>query len=128
MITEVTNGIKVSVETAFVPEQSDIENLQYVYAYRITIENDSHYVVQLLRRHWLITDTDCSHKEVEGEGVIGEKPVIQPGESYSYSSGCSLLGEIGRMKGTYLMLRHDNFVKFEVNIPEFILTPFYMLN
>ena len=128
MVTKVTDGIKVSVETAYIPEESDIENLQYVYAYRIFIENDSHHIVQLLRRHWFITDTDGSKKEVEGEGVIGEKPVIHPGESYTYTSGCSLIGEVGKMRGTYQMLRHDNFSKFEVNIPEFILTPFYKLN
>jgi len=119
IFTEVTAGICVSVETFFQPSHSNPSQSHYVFAYRITIKNDSENAVRLKRRHWYIIDSDNSRREVEGEGVVGEQPYIAPGESYRYVSGCNLNTEIGKMFGTYLMERQLDKKLFFVKIPEF---------
>ena len=128
MVTEVTSGIKVSVETFYVAEQSVPISNRFVFAYRINIENRSEHTIQLLRRRWFIFDSRGTIKEVEGEGVVGEQPVIPPGDSFSYSSGCHLHTEAGSMKGYYTMHRTDGGKKFKVTIPEFHLIVPYKLN
>ncbi|NNC84708.1 MAG: Co2+/Mg2+ efflux protein ApaG [Bacteroidia bacterium] len=119
MVTEVTAGVKVMVETFFQPTHSNPGQSHFVFAYRITIENDSDYTIRLRRRHWYIVDSDNARREVEGEGVVGEQPLISPGESYRYVSGCNLNTEIGKMFGTYLMERQLDKQLFYVKIPEF---------
>ena len=119
IFTEVTAGIKVSVETFYQPTHSTPGFSQYVFAYRIAITNDSDNIIQLKKRHWHIIGSDNSHREVEGEGVVGEQPFIAPGETYRYVSGCNLNTEIGKMYGTYLMERVTDHKLFFVKIPEF---------
>ncbi len=121
MVTKVTGGVKVSVEAFYQPQHSDPRLNHFVFAYRITIENYSDHAVQLKRRHWIIIDADGQHREVEGEGVVGEQPVIEPGEMYKYVSGCNLTCEIGKMFGSYEMERCDDKRKFKVRIPEFLM-------
>jgi ApaG protein len=116
-----TDGIRVEVESFFVPEQSDPAGDRYVFAYRIRITNESDEVVQLVRRHWVITDGDGSIREVEGEGVVGEQPVLDCGETHEYTSGAVLRGPVGAMEGSYEMHRADGSV-FEASIPHFELT------
>jgi ApaG protein len=128
MISEVTHGIKVIVETFYHREHSDYYNSQFVFAYRITIENESEYAIKLLRRHWFIFDSVGEHKEVEGEGVVGKQPVIQPGEHHQYISGCTLKSEMGTMRGTYQMQRLADGKLFDVVIPEFTLVTPEKLN
>ena len=128
MITQVTSGIKVSVETFYRPDQSNPARTQYVFAYRITITNNSDYSVQLKRRHWFVLDSNATNREVEGEGVVGEQPIVSNGESYQYVSGCNLDSEIGKMYGTYMMERLIDKKKFYVRIPEFQLDVPYKLN
>ena len=105
MVTEITEGIKVSVETEYQPEYSSPSQYHYVFTYRITIENESENTIQLLRRHWFIHDANTIIREVEGEGVVGQQPVLEPGQDHKYVSGCNLKSGIGKMKGTYLFER-----------------------
>ena len=119
MTTEVTSGIKVSVETFYQPTHSNPSHSHYVFAYRITIQNDSGEPVRLRRRHWNVVDSDGTKREIEGEGVVGEQPFLANGESYRYVSGCNLNSELGKMFGTYLMERVVDKKLFYVRIPEF---------
>lgn len=128
MVTEVTEGIKITVNTEYQPEYSSPFNMHFVYAYKIMIENYSDHTVQLVRRHWYIYDTDGSVREVEGEGVVGQQPILEHGESHQYISGCNLKTSIGKMKGTFLMERILDNKEFEVAIPEFVLIPPFKLN
>ena len=128
MVNTITDGVKVSVETIYQPEYSNPANDHFMFAYKIQIENLSNYAVQLLRRHWVIFDSNCSRREVEGEGVVGLQPVIEPGKSHQYVSGCNLRTDIGSMKGEYQMLRLFDDHVFEVQIPEFYLIAPYKLN
>jgi len=128
MITQVTSGVKVSVETFYRPDQSDPLMSQFVFAYRLTITNNTEFSIQLKRRHWFVLDAAANNREVEGEGVVGETPVIGAGESYQYVSGCNLDSEVGKMFGTYLMERLIDKKRFFVRIPEFQLVVPYKLN
>ncbi len=125
METAITNDIKVTVEVIYQPAYSKPMKNEYVFAYRITIENLGLYTVQLLRRHWNIWDSNGISREVEGEGVVGDQPILEPGQSYQYVSGCPLVTDIGTMSGTFQMLRIDNKKEFKANIPKFqLITPF----
>ena len=127
MNSKISEGITVSVETFYQPEYSNIANSEFMFAYRITIENNNAYPVKLLRRHWYIYDATGSLKEVEGEGVVGVQPQINSGEQYQYVSGCNLRTELGKMYGTYTMENINNKRLFEVIIPAFEMTvPFKM--
>ncbi|MDJ1469463.1 Co2+/Mg2+ efflux protein ApaG [Cytophagaceae bacterium DM2B3-1] len=128
MVTEITEGVKVTVATEYQPEYSSPAQEHYVFTYKISIENCSEYTVQLLRRHWHIHDSNGSIREVEGEGVIGLQPVLEPGETHEYVSGCNLKTNIGKMKGTYLMERIVDGKQFRVRIPEFTMVVPYRLN
>jgi len=128
MITEITQGIKVTVETEYQPSYSSPSQYHYVFTYRITIENQSEYTIQLLRRHWNIHDAGFSSREVEGEGVVGQQPVLEPGQNHQYVSGCNLKSGIGKMVGTYQMERIVDGTKFEVIVPEFIMIAPLRLN
>ena len=125
MVSKISEGVTISVETFYQPDYSNPENNEYMFAYRITLENNNTYPVQLLRRHWYIFDSNCIHREVEGEGVIGIQPKINPGEKYQYVSGCNLRTEMGKMQGTYFMENTNTKKTFLVNIPSFeMIVPF----
>ncbi|CAN5746078.1 Co2+/Mg2+ efflux protein ApaG [soil metagenome] len=127
MISKISEGITVSVETFYQPDYSNPANGEYMFAYRITIENSNSYPVKLLRRHWYIYDATGDLREVEGEGVIGVQPIIEPGEKYQYVSGCNLRTEMGKMYGTYSMENINNNKPFAVSIPAFeMIVPFKM--
>jgi ApaG protein len=126
--TTITDGVKISVEIQYQPEYSNPAGEHYMYAYKINIENMSDYTVQLLRRRWDIFDSNGSHREVEGEGVVGQQPVIEPGESHEYISGCNLKTDMGSMKGEYQMLRMIDNTLFDAQIPEFYLIAPFKLN
>lgn len=128
MVTAITEGVKISVETMYQDEYSNPAGAQFMFAYRIEIENLSDYTIQLKRRRWTIFDSNGSEREVEGEGVVGVQPVIEPGTSHSYVSGCQLATEIGSMKGYYYMSRMATGTEFTVMIPEFNLIVPYKLN
>jgi ApaG protein len=127
MVSKVTGGVKVSVESFYQPDYSNPVNGEYMFAYRVTIENNNGFPVKLLRRHWYIFDSNASHREVEGEGVVGVQPQINAGEQYQYISGCNLKTEMGKMYGTYLMEDIATRKQFSVNIPVFeMVVPFKM--
>ncbi|MCE1181118.1 MAG: Co2+/Mg2+ efflux protein ApaG [Rhodocyclales bacterium] len=112
--------IEVLPEPQFLPEQSSQDDNRFVFAYTITIRNTGQQPAQLISRHWIITDGDNKIQEVRGLGVVGEQPMIKPGESYQYTSGCALTTPVGTMKGTYQMVGEDGS-RFEAEIPEFVL-------
>lgn len=118
--TATTKGIRIDVESLFLPEQSDVAGDRYVFAYRIVITNESETTVQLMRRHWFIHESSGEIREVEGEGVVGEQPVLEPGGSHEYTSGAVLETPAGTMRGTYLMNGEEGG-EFDVTIPEFQL-------
>ncbi len=118
---EITQGVKVIVETEYQPSYSSPSQYHYVFTYKITIENHSEFTIQLKRRHWHIVDAGFTTREVEGEGVVGLQPLLEPGESHQYVSGCNLKSGIGKMVGTYQMERIVDGTQFSVNIPEFVM-------
>jgi len=125
MVTAITQGVRVSVETEYQPEYSSPAQYHYVFTYRITIENKSEYTVQLQRRHWYIYDANGTTREVEGEGVVGQQPVLEPGQTHQYVSGCNLKTGMGKMEGAYEMERVVDGRRFKVVIPEFnMIVPF----
>ncbi len=127
MLTATTRGIRISVETFYHPNHSRPMEHRYVFAYRITIENNSDFTVQLMRRRWTIIDANGIHREVEGEGVVGQQPLITSGEAHQYVSWANLNTDVGKMFGTYTMERHIDGELFEVEIPEFrLIAPFKM--
>lgn len=115
----ISEGVKVSVETFYQTDYSNPLQSEFMFAYRITLENHNAFPVKLHRRHWHIFDSNGSNREVEGEGVVGVQPILQPGENYQYVSGCNLRTEMGRMMGTYQMENLHNKQMFEVSIPSF---------
>ncbi|SET00847.1 Co2+/Mg2+ efflux protein ApaG [Hymenobacter actinosclerus] len=128
MNTTTTQGVTVSVTTNYLPDYSSPGQEHYVFAYKIDIRNNSEYTVKLLRRHWFISDANGVVREVEGEGVVGQQPVLEPGESHQYVSGCNLKSGVGKMSGTYQMERVMDGSEFDVEIPEFTLIVPYRLN
>ncbi len=112
--------ISISAETQYVNDQSLPEQERYVFAYTITITNNGSMAATLLRRHWLITDANCKVQEVQGDGVIGEQPYLQPGESYQYTSAAVLETPVGCMQGKYEMVADDG-KDFDAPIPIFNL-------
>ncbi|TGE11915.1 Co2+/Mg2+ efflux protein ApaG [Hymenobacter elongatus] len=128
MNTTTTQGVTVSVTTNYLPDYSSPAQEHYVFAYKIDILNGSEYTVKLLRRHWYIYDANGVVREVEGEGVVGQQPVLEPGESHQYVSGCNLKSGLGKMRGSYQMERLADGREFSVEIPEFTLVVPYRLN
>ncbi|HEV2480776.1 MAG TPA: Co2+/Mg2+ efflux protein ApaG [Puia sp.] len=127
MANKISEGMEVSVETFYQPDYSNPISGEYMFAYRITIENHNNFSVKLQRRHWHIFDSNGSYREVEGEGVVGVQPILQPGERYQYVSGCNLRTEMGKMYGSYTMENLNNKKSFEVNVPIFeMIVPFKM--
>ena len=115
-----TRGITVRVSVSYLPEQSEPKRGRWFWAYHIRLENDGDQPVQLLTRHWIITDGRGARHTVEGEGVVGEQPMLPPGGSYDYVSGCPLATPTGAMQGSYQMIGEDG-VSFEAAIPRFSL-------
>lgn len=120
MYCAITNGIRVTVEPRFLPDQSNATESRFFWAYTIAIENGGPKPVQLVARHWVITDGNGRREDVRGPGVVGEQPVIAPGSSYSYTSGCPLTTPSGIMAGIYEMVDAEGDV-IEVAIPAFSL-------
>ena len=128
MVSKISDGVEISVETYYQPDYSNPVSGEYMFAYRITIENHNKFAVKLLRRHWYIVDSNGTTREVEGEGVVGVQPAIEPSERYQYVSGCNLRTELGKMYGTYTMENLHNKSQFEVNIPLFEMVVPFKLN
>ena len=120
MYQESTQAITVQVKPTYVREHSDPEQGVYVFAYEVTIKNESESPAQLMDRHWVIRDGEGVEREVKGPGVIGEQPLLAPGGSFTYSSYCPLPTPTGSMRGTYGMRREDG-TSFQVRIPLFFL-------
>lgn len=115
------NNIKVNVETRYIEEQSSPEKNAFVFAYTITIQNEGQKTARLLNRRWVITDSNHKVQEVRGDGVVGEQPVLKPGEQFVYTSGTMLETSVGTMKGSYQM-ESDDGSKFDTPIHEFVLS------
>ena len=115
-----TNGVTVRVSVSYLPEQSEPRRGRWFWAYHVRLENEGEAAVQLLTRHWVITDGRGARHTVEGEGVVGEQPLIEPGGSFDYVSGCPLATPTGAMQGSYRMVDADGR-SFEVAIPRFTL-------
>ncbi len=114
-------AFKIAANAFFLPEQSDEDNDQYVFAYTIKITNVGSVPAKLMSRHWIITDAENKVQEVRGMGVVGEQPTLGPGESFEYTSGSSLETSVGTMRGTYQMVAADG-TKFDAVVPEFTLS------
>ena len=128
MVTQITQGVKISVHTSFEGTYFKNSKLHYAFAYEITIENRSKDVVQLITRHWEISDSLSEIEIVEGEGVIGKKPVLKPNESHTYSSGCLLSSPFGAMQGYFNMINYTSTRNFRVIVPTFRLSAPFALN
>jgi ApaG protein len=115
------NDIKVDVETRYIEDQSNPDQNYYVFAYTITIRNRGSQSAQLLTRHWVITDSNQKVQEVRGDGVVGEQPLLKPGEEFVYTSGTMLETSVGTMKGSYQMVADDGS-HFDAPIEEFVLS------
>jgi ApaG protein len=114
------HGIRVQVSTAYVPEQSDVEHGRFVFSYTITILNEGARPAQLVSRHWIIADSDGREQEVRGEGVVGEQPLLRPGEGFRYTSGAVLETPVGSMRGSYQMVDEQGR-RFDATIAPFTL-------
>ncbi len=128
MVTAITNDIKIIVEVEFQQKQPNNFSLENIFAYRITIENNSEYTIKLLRRHWFINDATHPQREVEGDGVVGLQPIIEPGNTHQYVSGCNIKSDIGKMYGYYTMEQLIDGKEFKVTIPSFNLIVPYVMN
>ena len=121
MSTHKQYQFSVSVETAFVPDQSDEAQNRFVFSYTITITNTGNVAAQLISRHWIITDANEQVQEVRGLGVVGAQPLLQPGEHFQYTSGTVLPTQVGTMHGSYQVTAEDG-TQFEASIPAFTLS------
>lgn len=128
MISQITSDVRISVESIYQPEYSNPDNLHFMFAYRITIENQGSDTIQLIRRHWEIFDTIGDHKQVDGEGVVGEQPILEPGQIHQYASGCNLRSDMGYMEGFYEMHRISDGELLAVAIPRFNLIADFRMN
>ena len=113
--------ISINVDTAYLAEQSDPSADRYVFTYTITITNSGTVAAQLISRHWIITDAENVTQEVKGLGVVGEQPLLRPGEHFEYTSGTAMATPVGTMRGTYQMVAEDGN-KFDAEIPQFTLS------
>jgi ApaG protein len=128
MVQQVTKGIKISVTTQYEGYLGHEHTSSYAFSYTVTIENNSKDTVQLISRYWNIKDALNSTQVVTGQGVIGIKPVLEPGEIHTYSSGCMLLAPLGAMNGAYTMINFSNKTAFKVEIPSFKLHAEFVMN
>nr|WP_315155782.1 Co2+/Mg2+ efflux protein ApaG [uncultured Flavobacterium sp.] len=128
MVSQITRGIKISVLTSFEGTYFKNYKIHFAFSYQITIENHSKDSVQLTSRHWEIYDSLNYNEVVDGEGVIGKKPVLKPGEQHTYSSGCLLSSPYGAMKGYFNMINFTTTKNFKVIVPNFRLCASFALN
>ncbi len=128
MPSKITNRIRISVSSRYEAEVSMPDKNKFVHSYNVTIENQGFHKVQLVRRHWIIVDSNNVRREVKGEGVIGLQPILQPEETHHYQSWSPLTTPIGKMRGTYLMKNLEDNTYFKVEIPEFKLIADFKLN
>lgn len=126
--TAITHDIKVTVLSEYQESVSVPDENNYVYTYRVIIENLGNEIIQVLGRHWYIIDTAGLRQEVKGEGVVGEKPIIYPGQAYEYGSWCKLTAEAGKMWGRYSVKRLSDNTGLHAKIPEFMLIPWFWKN
>lgn len=117
----ITEDIRVEARAQFIPDESSPEESRYFFAYQIKITNESDHTVQLLSRHWLIINSEGQERTVNGNGVVGKQPILMPGESFNYVSGCPLDTEWGTMEGRY-DFQNDDGERFQVDIDRFYLT------
>ncbi|HEY2747755.1 MAG TPA: Co2+/Mg2+ efflux protein ApaG [Polyangia bacterium] len=127
MSNAVTRGIRVTVRSQYLPERSSPKGGQYAFAYTVRIANEGGEIAQLRTRHWVITDGDGKIQEVRGDGVVGEKPILKPGQAFEYTSWCMLATPHGSMHGTYQMFTEDG-AQFDAQIAPFSLALPYSLN
>lgn len=125
--TDKKYAFSVSVETAYLPDQSNPDDKKYAFAYTVTIRNAGSIAAQLISRHWIITDANNHVKEVKGLGVIGAQPLLQPGQQFEYTSGTLLATPIGSMRGTYKIVAEDGTL-FDAEIESFTLAVPKVLN
>lgn len=116
-----SHPIQIVALVKHLAEQSDEADNRYVFSYHITLTNNGDSTVQLLSRHWVITDANSHVQEVRGQGVVGEQPVLKPGQSFEYTSGTVLATPVGTMTGSYQMVTEDG-TKFDAPIPQFVLS------
>lgn len=116
-----SQGVEITVETFYQPDYSNPLSQEFMFAYRITLENHNTFPIQLMRRYWNIFDSLGEYRKVEGDGVIGQQPTLMPGEQFQYISGCNLKTEIGKMWGHYEMVNLLTHREFKVDIPAFQL-------
>ncbi len=128
MVQQVTRGIKISVETTFEGTFYKNYKMHFAFGYQISIENQGKDAVQLVDRHWEINDALNQSETVDGEGVVGKKPVLQPGEKHTYNSGCLLTSPFGSMHGYYHMINFTTARRFRVKIPVFKLSAPFAMN
>lgn len=128
MTKPISKKVQILVKTSFSELQSNIDLNEFFFIYHITVVNESDTTIQLMSRKWYITDSNGENRFVEGEGVVGEQPVIGPGLSYEYYSGCLLKTGFGKMTGSYMFLTHPDGIAFEAPIPEFNLVLPWVLN
>ncbi len=125
MPVAISNDVKITVETFYQNDKVNNTDGNHMFAYRITIENKGEYTLKLISRHWDIVDSFSGFSEVNGEGVVGQQPILEPNEKYTYISGCALHSEFGKMSGFYTMQRQFDGKEFDVEIPEFqLIVPF----
>jgi ApaG protein len=128
MVTQITRGIKISVQTTFEGTYFKNHQMHFAFGYHISIENHSKDSVQLMSRHWEIYDALHPKETIDGEGVVGKKPVLKPGETYTYSSGCLLCSPHGSMNGHFNMVNFTSTKSFKVMVPAFNLSAPFALN
>lgn len=120
MSEAITRGVRITVESEFVPERSSFDDSSFFFVYHVTIENRGRVPVQLVSRHWIITDGGGREQEVRGPGVVGEQPRLEPGSSFRYTSACPLSTRVGSMRGSYQMVT-DEGEEFDAEIAPFTL-------
>ncbi len=125
--TAITQGIRVTVRSEYLPDRSSPTQRTYVFAYTVTIANEGTAPAQLRSRHWIITDGDSNVQEVKGDGVVGAQPLLRPGQSFEYTSHCALRTPRGTMRGTYQMVRDDG-ARFDATVAPFSLALPHSLN
>ncbi|CAG0948449.1 MAG: Co2+/Mg2+ efflux protein ApaG [Bacteroidetes bacterium] len=128
IVTETTQGIRITVQARYLDEESKPSEGFFIFSYHIIIENNTPDAVQLLKRHWHIFDSSGEYNQVAGNGVVGEQPIIAPGEEYEYHSYCELTTPIGRMWGTYTFENKSDHRVIEAKIPEFHLEAPFVMN
>jgi len=127
-VSAITHGVKVTVQSKYQEDQSKPSLNKYVHSYDVTITNYSGLDIQLISRHWIITDANGKVREVKGDGVVGLQPILAPEESHSYTSRCPFSTPVGKMSGSFIMIRKADNSVFEVTIPEFKLIADFKMN